>query len=196
MQISLFIKSILKKLFPLPGLDYDESLPWTHITIHHSWKPEDTEANDWKGITRYWTSWRYKGRIITPEKAKELKAAGKKVDFPYLGNPYHMGLEKERMWYKYRVGRPLSRIGAHCPAVNRKAIGVCIIGNYNKKSPSWLRYYLTAQLCIQLMKQYKIKIENIEGHRKYSEKTCPGSKFDLDLLKKFIKEEIDSERQS
>jgi N-acetyl-anhydromuramyl-L-alanine amidase AmpD len=84
-------------------------------------------------------------------------------------------------------GRPESKVGAHVKGLNAKSIGVCLIGNGNKKAFE-LRQ-LTALDCKvrELIAAYPDAI--VIAHREVNEylpkkyhtrKTCPGKHLDLD----------------
>lgn len=130
---------------------------WTHIMIHHS-LTKDSKTVSWNAIKKYHT---------------------KVLGWKDIG--YHFGVEKVKDGYVILVGRPLLMSGAHCKeaGMNYKAIGICVIGNYDCCSPS---SNMLAELCyrliIPLMDTFNIPIENIVFHRDFARyKSCPGKKF-------------------
>ena len=70
------------------------------------------------------------------------------------------------------VGRGESTKGAHCYGQNSSSIGICLVGreDFNDEQFSSLR-----KLINDLVERYNIIA--VEGHYKYSDKTCPN--FDV-----------------
>lgn len=71
--------------------------------------------------------------------------------------------------------------GAHCKAsdMNRKAIGICLVGNFNEERVSEKQMASLAYLVKRLRKYYKIPIKNIMGHGEVpgARTECPGKYF-------------------
>ena len=138
---------------------------WKGICIHHSAGP-DTIAKDWDGIRRYHLSkgWRDIG--------------------------YHFGIEWVGGLYMTYAGRSLNMAGAHCPAVNRTHIGVCIVGNFEKGVPHPFAIQALAALCLKLCKDHKISPTEIKCHRDFSNTLCPGKnmpmKYIVDLATHYL----------
>ena len=84
---------------------------WTHIIIHHS-LTEDGQTVNWQAIRRYHI-----------------------VDLGWADIGYHYGIEWIHRGYEILVGRPLSMDGAHTLGMNDKAIGICVVGNYDVQYP-------------------------------------------------------------
>jgi len=159
------------------------------------------KVNDWKGITKYHTSWRYQDNIITPDQAKILLVQGKDVIAPWPTNGYHAGVEYDNVngvpKVVYRMGAPLSRTGYHTIGFNEKAIGICLTGNFggkfdgtDGKAPSLEMITAGLKLVRYLAWHYKIPTDHIIGHReaykllgKPVEKTCPGSHFSIESFR-------------
>jgi hypothetical protein len=138
------------------------TLDWTHIVIHHS-LTKDGDTVSWGAIDKYHTE-HYKWDEIG----------------------YNFGLERVSGIYRLFMGRTLAKQGAHCPPMNRKGIGICVVGNYDKESVLSIQYWWLAILCRDLMKSFDIPIDNIKRHSDYSSKSCPGKFFDMEELKKKI----------
>lgn len=127
---------------------------WKYIMIHHSLS-EDSNTYSWGAIKDYHVN---------------------NNNWSDIG--YHFGIEKVRGHYSCLVGRPLTKYGAHCTGMNHKAIGVCFVGNYDKKSPEDDMLYEGCKRIIQpLMNIFEIPSYNIVFHRDFSSKSCPGNKF-------------------
>jgi N-acetyl-anhydromuramyl-L-alanine amidase AmpD len=72
--------------------------------------------------------------------------------------------------------------GAHCQqqGMNRKGIGVCIVGNFDKAPPPEDIFEKSADFVSWLCRMYRIPVDNVRGHNEFaSYKTCPGEKFDM-----------------
>lgn len=71
--------------------------------------------------------------------------------------------------------------GGHCRQewINKVGIGICLVGNFNKRPPTNKQMRTLMNLVDELRKRYNIPVENITGHGKVKgEKTeCPGRKF-------------------
>lgn len=147
-------------------LDWDKLLlnarPWDSIVWHHS-ETKDQGTQDWDAIRRYHI------------KEKGWKDIG-----------YHFGIEKVDNILQVQIGRPLSWEGGHCKGMNQRAIGICVIGNFDlaEPEPELMR------LIIRLGKEIMLHIPKITPgsnhyHREFtSEKNCPGLKFgDLSKLR-------------
>lgn len=154
------------------------------IMIHHSATP-DGSTFSWKAIEGYHTSWRYDGNIITSQQAVEYKKQGKNVEAPWLDIGYHFGLENIDGRITGLIGRSLDMSGAHCSQsdMNSKAIGICMVGNYDLLvPPPEMINYLIRYFLRPLTRLLQIPKENIIFHREFAPKTCPGTKFDKKSL--------------
>lgn len=163
-----------------------------YIIIHHS-ATEDGETADWPAIRRYHTSWRYKGLILTPERARELIQAGKVgVEAPWRDIGYHFGVELVADKYVIQTGRPVTQEGAHCKegGMNRQSLGVCMVGNYDVDELPDAARRLLADLVSSQLRQFSIPVENVKKHHDYAAyKTCPGSRFPWGELIENLKEQ-------
>ena len=153
----------------------------SHIVLHHS-LTKDGETVSWGAIRRYHTSWKYNGEIVTAEHAQTLIAKGSSVQAPWNDIGYHYGIELVSDQYEILVGRMMNQTGAHCPnqGMNRKALGVCFVGNFDEAPPPEDQWRLGLKLVRSLMDLFDINHGNIYGHRELATyKSCPGKKFDL-----------------
>jgi hypothetical protein len=145
----------------------------THIMVHHS-LTADGDTVSWGAIERYHrevNGWRdigyHAGIELTGEEAK-------------LG-PFA---------YQALIGRAPAAMAAACPQgnMNNVALHVCCVGNYDLvEPPRRLIEVLLERVILPWMNEYGIPPEHIVGHRDYNPaKTCPGTKFDLDRLRKMV----------
>lgn len=139
--------------------------PWTHIVLHHSADDVgDAAAFDRTHRRRGWRR-------------------GLGYDF-VIGNGTLSGdgeIEVGDRWRRQETG-------AHCKAdgMNRKAIGICFVGNFETGGgPSAAQLLAGAELIQHLAARFAIPPENILGHgRVNGAKTlCPGKHFPIDFFR-------------
>lgn len=136
----------------------------THIIIHNSATPDGKTAS-WDDIRRY--------HMTDPHHM-------------WADIGYHAGVELIDNEYIVLAGRPLNRIGAHCKAggMNSVSLGFCFVGNYDLTEPPSDMLVKGATYLKGWMDVFNIPIDHVQPHRKYeSAKTCPGLKFDMEMLK-------------
>lgn len=87
------------------------------------------------------------------------------------------------------------KIGAHCKTdstnwANRDAIGICLVGNFNKTAPTYRQMSSLVKLVRFLSNRYNIPKSRIYGHNttpRHSTKTdCPGRYFSMSKLKSML----------
>lgn len=140
-----------------------------YIIIHHSLTDDNMLLSDFEAIRRYHmqvNGWRDIG--------------------------YHWVLEKVNNKWVWRAGRKETEDGAHCKeqGMNFKSVGICVVGNFDKDTPTDEIYELVAAKCKDIMSRWPaIKAENIRPHREYATyKSCPGTKFNMAVLINKVKE--------
>jgi hypothetical protein len=167
---------------------------WTHVIVHHSLSGDNTLTNS-VAIRRFHTSYRQGGNIITEEDFYKKQEAGEKgLIRPWKDVGYHWLLERlsdedRRVWVL--EGRSMMMHGAHCPeeGMNRRGIGVCVIGNFDIAPPPEDVFEKAASFVSWLCRMYHVPIENVQGHREYATyKSCPGEKFDLDYFRERVED--------
>jgi hypothetical protein len=165
----------------------------THIVIHHSFT-KDGDTVSWDDITRFHTSYRRGGDIITEQGYYSLKAQGVAgLEKPWADVGYHAGVEDTtggEGGVQAFLGRDWLSDAAACPQgdMNRKGLHVCVVGNYDLVVPSdeHLRV-LVKRVILPWMRLFGISADHIVGHRDYNpNKTCPGSQFDIDKVRRLV----------
>ena len=153
----------------------------THIMIHHS-LTKDSGTVSWGAIERYHTKPKEEGGVY---------------GFDDIG--YHYGIEKAGSSYQALVGRPEQNNAAACKqgGMNRKAIHICCIGNYDvDEPPSEMLDVLVKRLINPIRDRYPMGVKGVGlgiskekfnywlvFHRDYaSYKSCPGNNFTKEML--------------
>lgn len=148
----------------------------THIVIHHSKSPDETESFDVTGIRNYHLA---KG---------------------WIDIGYHFIVEKVGEYYEVIQGRDVHDKGAHCieENMNSNGIGICLVGDFDKEKPPSAAIEKLIRLCRSLCETHGIPVANILGHRevglmagydwqKSQYKSCPGAQFDMDIFRNKIR---------
>lgn len=84
-------------------------------------------------------------------------------------------------------GREDHMIGAHVKGHNTGSLGICIQGHgdYEEWTPE--QWDAVVALCIRKMDEYDIPVEEIYGHRAFTDmKTCPGELVDMNEVREQI----------
>jgi len=139
-------------------------LPRTHIMLHHS-LTSDGETVSWGAIRRH-----------------HVEARG----FPTIG--YHYGVELVGDQYEVLMGRSELDPASACPEqeMNARALHVCCVGNFDEAAPPQAMLdALVGLIILPAMVEYGLPPERIIGHRDITAwKTCPGSQFDLEVVRR------------
>lgn len=132
----------------------------THIILHHSLIPDGTTAQ-WPAIRKYHM-----------------------LNLGWSDIGYHAGIEAIRYpgEYEILIGRDFFYDGAHCKEkeMNHKGYGFMFNGNFDIEVPPEKMLERAAKYLATICRLGHISPDNIEGHNKYSSKSCPGELFDID----------------
>jgi hypothetical protein len=146
---------------------------WTAIVLHHS-------ATD-KGDATFFNK-AHEGRC--DENGVRWKGIG--YDF-VIGNGTMSGDGQVEVTFRWRE----QIAGAHCRTdrsnwANRDGIGICLVGNFDKTTPSRHQMDSLVQLVQFLQQRYGISKSRIYGHGQTpgaGPTACPGRKFPIWWLK-------------
>jgi LysM repeat protein len=140
------------------------SRKWKYIIIHHS-------ATDVGSSMQFNVS--------------HLRRGWKGVGYHFIIDNGTMGkddgqIETGPRWIKQENG-------AHCKAsdMNKKAIGICLVGNFSKGRPTKKQMSSLTYLVNKLRKYYNIPKRRILGHGEVrgAKTECPGKKFSVKKFK-------------
>ncbi|MBI2922530.1 MAG: N-acetylmuramoyl-L-alanine amidase [Planctomycetes bacterium] len=140
---------------------------WTHVIVHHSASPTGSAAH-------FDRAHRDKG---------------------WEGLGYHFVIGNGSMTENGRVEAGErwveQRDGAHAkPEWNGRAIGICLVGDFEKAEPSAEQVASLQSLCSWLSRRCGIPPDNVLGHGEThgNATLCPGRKLDMGALRRRLKE--------
>ncbi|MFA4988259.1 MAG: N-acetylmuramoyl-L-alanine amidase [Candidatus Omnitrophota bacterium] len=141
-----------------PVISLYASSKWKYIIIHHSATDEGNSlAFDKAHQRRGWSGLGYHFVIDNGTKGKKDGQ-----------------IEVSPRWLKQKDG-------SHCRAagMNSRAIGICLVGNFNNERPSAKQMESLVFLVNKLKKYYKIPSRRILGHGQVdgASTDCPGKRF-------------------
>ena len=125
--------------------------------------------------------------VDSPEFIKERHIKNrnfKDIGYHFLIGNGEMGTTKGKLY----LGRDTKFWGAHAYGYNDKSIGICLVGNFDKKKPSEKQIKKLINFLKEKMSEYNIPKENVLGHRELpnSEKTCPGKNIDMNEVRNLL----------
>lgn len=142
------------------------------IIIHHS-ATEDGRTFSWHAIHHYHTN---------------------VLGWSDIG--YHAGIELFQDKYLCLFGRPDVVPGAHTRGFNADSLGFCFVGNFDEVEPQRSRLRCAARrVLVPWLLRHGLGVDTLVPHRNFSNKTCPGKLFDMDLLRHICAEEMDAVRE-
>jgi hypothetical protein len=155
---------------PVAGVSAISRSKWTRTG------PVKSKVNAMNGISKItihhegWTAVNFTGESTTAQRIEKIRK-------------YHTG---EKRWgdigYHYIVdragrvweGRPIQYQGAHVSQNNEHNVGILVLGNFEKQSPSSAQLKSLYGTVATLTKQYKIRTKMVRSHREINPTTCPG----------------------
>jgi hypothetical protein len=108
-------------------------------------------------------------------------------------DPYHDRLPDGTL----QTGRPLEYAGAHVEGVNHCSIGICCVGDGDRRPFTSAQMATLATLVGQLMTEYDVPLARVLGHHEINDlvighevspayrttKSCPGALVPMDALR-------------
>jgi hypothetical protein len=145
---------------------------WTAIVIHHSGTKNGNAAifDKWHREGNHWEGVGY--------------------DF-VIGNGTNSGNGQVEVTYRWRN----QVTGAHCGGTagnwaNKDAVGICLVGNFNRTLPTSRQMQSLAKLVRFLQNRYRIPKSRIYGHKDTpgagTVTDCPGKRFPMAELKSML----------
>lgn len=149
------------------------------LVLHHTYRP---------------TTRQYEGqRTIETIRKYHLSKGWRDIGYHLLVGPDGV------IW----PGRPLDWSGAHAlvekpemlkllgPSgyLNKFSVGVCAIGDYDSEQASVPLIGSLKEVLFRLAERFQIPPERLFFHRQVSATACPGSNFDLETVRSWVKPE-------
>lgn len=107
----------------------------------------------------------------------------------WLDVGYHWIVERVGPGWEAVMGRPMTQPGAHCDrgGMNRRAVGVCLVGNFELGEPPPGQLARAAVLVRWLVRHIGPLVpEAITQHRDHDDTACPGARFDLAAFRRRV----------
>jgi hypothetical protein len=108
------------------------------------------------------------------------------ADGPYRDVAYHCLVEQINGEYEAIIGRPWDWTGAHTLGQNNRALGICLVGNFNMVSPPDAQLRVAARVVAMWCRMFTIPVTEIYRHSFFNDTDCPGYYFDLDQFKSMV----------
>lgn len=97
---------------------------------------------------------------------------------------YHWIIEKVNGELVATAGRPEAMDGAHCPGMNKKSLGVCVVGDFeNNEMPSDV-FAFTVKFLQELRE--RVGSLPLKKHSDYRNTRCPGKHFPFDKMVQYV----------
>jgi hypothetical protein len=91
---------------------------------------------------------------------------------PFADIGYHYIVDPQgRVW----EGRPLKWQGAHVADRNDNNLGVMLLGDFTKQTPTNAQVNAMDAFVAQQMQRYRIPVSRVYTHRELGKSTCPGA---------------------
>jgi N-acetylmuramoyl-L-alanine amidase len=158
------------------------------IILHHAGEI-DLPMLQWSAIRAYQMSWRIDYKTVSYEEYWRRKAAGEGQYFesPFHDVGYHAGTELVGSAYETILGRPWDEMGAHTIGQNGRALGLCLVGNFNLAEPPPTQLFAAARIVKLWMRIFGIPSGQIFGHKAFNDTDCPGKLFNvIDFISNYV----------
>jgi N-acetylmuramoyl-L-alanine amidase len=96
---------------------------------------------------------------------------------------YQYGIELVNYDYEILVGRFESETGAHTIGQNKNSIGICVVGDFDKIEVPKRQWQPALNLVRDILMRYKLAPGDVYGHRDFTNKSCPGKRFSMELFR-------------
>jgi N-acetyl-anhydromuramyl-L-alanine amidase AmpD len=144
---------------PVPVETPTRMREWRYITIHHSGASTGNEE------------------IIQEQHLQKGMENGMAYHFLIGNGSTGLGdgavVEGHRWKYQLQGGH------SHQDYLNECGIGICLIGNFNRRTPTARQLHALAELVLELQQEFKIPDDRVHGHGQFygEDSDCPGKLF-------------------
>ncbi len=103
------------------------------------------------------------------------------IGYHYLIGNNHLFTKDGNLY----VGREEKFEGAHVIGYNKDSLGICLIGNFDKKAPTKKQFETLFSFLKEKLKKYNLSAENICGHNEFLgvEKSCPRNFVNMNYIR-------------
>lgn len=167
-----------------PGLQAIGRSNWTRTG------PVRSKVNAMSGISKVtihhegWTAVNFTNESTTADRIEKIRKYH--VGEKHWGDiGYHFIIDRAgRVW----EGRPIQYQGAHVSQNNEHNIGILVLGNFEKQSPSSAQLKSLYATTAALKNEHRIKTALIRSHREINPTTCPGKNLQsqMDGLRRHV----------
>lgn len=127
------------------------------LTIHHA-AVDNSDLRSSEDVKRRLASIRHEHVNRRPE--------------PFADIGYHYIIDPQgRVW----EGRPLKWQGAHVADRNDNNLGIMLLGDFTKQTPTSSAVNSMDAFVVQQMQRYRISVRNVYTHRELGKSACPGA---------------------
>lgn len=168
----------------LPGIGAIPRSKWTRSD------PRTADINKMGSISKItihhegWTPVYFTSQSATADRIEKIRLVHTR-DRGWSDIGYHYIVDRAgRVW----EGRPLSYQGAHVKNNNPNNIGILVMGNFDKQSPSSAQLKSLFEATAQLRKQHGIKAGLVRSHQEINPTACPGKNMQrkMDALRRHV----------
>lgn len=144
---------------PVPAALPTKMRPWQYIVVHHSGSSYGNEES------------------IQSDHLRRGMENGMAYHF-LIGNG-RAGLKDGEIVEGRRWKYQLQGGHSHQDFLNETGIGICFVGNFNRKAPTANQIESLAKLVLRLQRTFKIPDDRIHGHGQFfgEDSDCPGRHF-------------------
>lgn len=100
------------------------------------------------------------------------------LDKGWAGIGYNFYVRKNGQVFQ---GRPIDKVGSHCPNYNSISVGICFEGNFDVEKMNDIQFKSGVELLKYIKSIYKQT--QTKGHRELYATACPGKNFPLEKFK-------------
>ncbi|MHC4573934.1 MAG: peptidoglycan recognition protein family protein [Planctomycetota bacterium] len=184
----VYDRSINKVVMPLPRTP-PKVLKDINGSVPGEWLPSSRVEKKWKAIVIHHSGTESgNAAIFNRWHQEDNEWDGVGYDF-VIGNGTDSGDGRVEVTFRWRQ----QRTGAHCKTpgnwANEKAIGICLVGNFDRGVPTVRQMQSLVQLVRFLQSRYRIPRNLVYGHKntpgaRVTE--CPGGNFPMARLKSML----------
>ncbi|MEM6392559.1 MAG: peptidoglycan recognition family protein [Planctomycetota bacterium] len=146
--------------------------------------PTLTEINPMRRVNRItvhhegWSAVYFADRASTAARLEKIRRIHTQ-DRAWADIGYHFIVDRSgRVWQ----GRELKYQGAHVKDQNENNIGVLVLGNFDKQSPSREQTASLVGLLKRLQSAYRVPTARIRTHQEYNPTSCPGKVLQAQMV--------------